>query len=1020
MSEKILDAIIQLLAISAHLDGVTIQEKNIIRKFLAEQISEDHIGQYMHKFDVFAARAEKINAFQIFKAINSELTQQQKVVVIANLLDLTVSDGTVSNAEAEYADTVAQAFNFEDAEYQLIKRFIISPELNDFDPEQVVFIDNDIFKKDNVAYKHIFREKIEGKIAVLRIPSLETYLLRYESGKSNIYLNGIALRNHQTYIFPTGSSLRSDKNDPIYYSDVVTLFLNEHRNEKLSFEVKNLTYRFSSNKIALHDINLSEESGKLVGFMGASGSGKSTLLNVLNGNYVPSQGKVLINGIDIHKDQKRIEGLIGYVPQDDLLIEELTVFQNLYYAAKLCFSHYSEEQLDALVLKTLQNLGLSETKDLKVGNVMQKTISGGQRKRLNIGLELLREPAVLFVDEPTSGLSSLDSENIMDLLKELSLRGKLIFVVIHQPSSDIFKMFDKLFILDVGGFPIYYGNPVEAIVYFKTMAHFVDKEEGSCVECGNVNPEQIFSIIETKVVNEYGRLTTKRKVSPRKWNDNFKSKIILPEIKPNLEEPVKTLKIPSRIKQSTIYFTRDVLAKLSNTQYLTINLLEAPILALILAYIVRFHNTDESLGEIGYNFNENMNIIAFIFMGVIISVFIGLTVSAEEIIKDAKINKREAFLNLSRNSYLTAKIAILFGFSAIQTFCFVLVGHWVLDINGMFCTYWAVFFSCACFANVLGLNISATFNSVITIYIIIPILLIPQLILGGVVVNFDEINPSVSSQDKVPVVGDIMASRWGFEAIVVSQFKDNEYEKMFYQYDKKLAEAEYMKVYYLPALESKLAYSFSNLKIDSLKNDVDAKLRVLRNEFKFEKKTQFSGVFADNEKLTRENLTKEIHDKTKKYLQELQITYIKSYNKIADEKDKLMARLTQTPAQKKVFQELKKRYSNEKLEQLVKNTADATRLLVSQDRIIQKINPIYFTATPEDYFSFRTHFFAPKKHFMGRYYDTLYFNIIVIWVMSLLLYVTLYFELFKKILDNISAIIDWTKLQKQRKKKLGK
>jgi ABC-type multidrug transport system ATPase subunit len=127
---------------------------------------------------------------------------------------------------------------------------------------------------------------------------------------------------------------------------------------------------------------------------------------------------------------------------------------------------------------------------------MNKKISGGQRKRLNCGLELIREPSVLFVDEPTSGLSSRDSENIMDLLKELALKGKLIFVVIHQPSSEIFKMFDKLMITDTGGYPIYHGNPLDAIVYFKTAVQAINQSESECTRCGNVNPEQIFNIIE--------------------------------------------------------------------------------------------------------------------------------------------------------------------------------------------------------------------------------------------------------------------------------------------------------------------------------------------------------------------------------------------------------------------------------------------------------------------------------------------------------------------------------------------
>ncbi len=173
--------------------------------------------------------------------------------------------------------------------------------------------------------------------------------------------------------------------------------------------------------------------------MGGSGAGKSTLLNVLNGVEVPSAGEVLINGKNIHKDKDAVKGVIGHVTQDDLLIEELTVYQNLFYNAKLCFGNLTDEEIGKKCHSLLADLGLSETRDLKVGSPLEKTISGGQRKRLNIGLELIREPSVLYVDEPTSGLSSRDSENIMDLLKELALKGTLIFVVIHQPSSDISK-----------------------------------------------------------------------------------------------------------------------------------------------------------------------------------------------------------------------------------------------------------------------------------------------------------------------------------------------------------------------------------------------------------------------------------------------------------------------------------------------------------------------------------------------------------------------------------------------------
>ena len=307
-----------------------------------------------------------------------------------------------------------------------------------------------------------------------------------------------------------------------------------------------------------YDFTFKEEF-RLVGIMGGSGSGKSTLLNVLNGNYPPSSGEIKINGIGLYESPKLLEGVIGFVPQDDLLIEELSVFENLYYNAKLCFGNYEDDKLIELVNEVLISIGLFEAKDLKVGNPLSKTISGGQRKRLNIALELIREPSILFVDEPTSGLSSNDSEIIMDLLKVLALKGKLIFVVIHQPSSEIYKMFDQLIILDVGGYPIYKGDPVDAVVYFKKLINHVNADESECETCGNVNPEQIFNIIDMKVVDEYGEFTGNRKVSPLEWNKHYQ-KLINPKTNENKKQkiPDSIFKIPSLLKQFGIFFIRDI------------------------------------------------------------------------------------------------------------------------------------------------------------------------------------------------------------------------------------------------------------------------------------------------------------------------------------------------------------------------------------------------------------------------------------------------------------------------------
>ena len=434
---------------------------------------------------------------------------------------------------------------------------------------------------------------------------------------------------------------------------------------------------------------------------------------------------------------------------------------------------------------------------------MHKTISGGQRKRVNIGLELLREPTILFVDEPTSGLSSRDSENIMDLLKELSLRGKMIFVVIHQPSSDIYKMFDALIILDVGGFQIYYGNPVEAINYFQEIINAATRTPGACPECGNINPEQIFNIIETRVVNEFGRFTNTRKISPGQWYQYFKQRIKIPRIE-EVKTPLPvTQKIPNWLSQFFVFVKRDVLSKLANKQYLIVNLSISPMLALFMAYFVKYYDV---IGVNGgdYTFSKNSNIPVYFFMSVVVALFVGLIVSAEEIFRDRKIRKREAFLHLSNSSYLGSKIFILFGLSAIQTLSFLVVGNLILEIPLSEFHYWIILFSCSCFANVLGLNISSAFDSAVTIYILIPVLVIPQLMMSGVVIPFDKFNPSVGKPDGIPIIGETMASRWAYEAFMVTQFKDNPYEKIFYDLDQRDGQARRKGMWVIPRLETQL------------------------------------------------------------------------------------------------------------------------------------------------------------------------------------------------------------------------
>ncbi len=1004
MSEPVLKAILRLFAIVAKEDTVTQQERDYVLAFLHDHLGRKAVMENISFFDDYArdlSEDQEKNVRELCVEINREVTQKQKAVVLLELMSVVLADGRISEQENQYAKLIGSHLNMTASDIDLMTHYIMGEHRDNCHSDKILIIDS-IADEPKVC-KHIYRQKLTGTIAILYLEASDLYFFKY-IGHEDIYLNGVPQKSSNINPLAHGSSIRWEGADPVYFGEILSRFKKQNKEARTTFEAKNISFQFKNGRLGLRHVNISEESGNLIALMGASGAGKSTLLQVLNGSEKSTDGQVLINSIDIHRNPAKVKGVFGFVPQDDLLIEDLTVYQNLYFAAKLCFNNLSEVEIKNLVHKTLDDLGLLETKDLKVGSPLRKTISGGQRKRLNIGLELLREPAVLFVDEPTSGLSSRDSENIIDLLKELALKGKLVFAVIHQPSSDIFKMFDRLVILDTGGYQIYYGNPVDAVTYFKQNINLVNSDQGECPECGNVNPEQIFNIIETKVIDEFGNFTNERKILPEQWNSFFKEKIKPPVVSPSTEPAQSTLFLPGWIKQIQLFGLRDLLSKLSNRQYLAINLLEAPLLAFILAFITRYYNTGDAF-HVGYVFAKNVNLPAYLFMSVIVALFMGLTVSAEEIIRDQKILKREALLQLSRSSYLISKMGILFIISAVQTLLFVLVASYVLEINGMLLIHWGILFSVSCFANMVGLNISSAFNSAVTIYILIPILLIPQLILSGVVVKFDKLNPLIGNSETVPAVGDMMASRWAFEASMVAQFKDNPYEQEFYDLDKTMAESDYKRIYYIPTLESKL--DFVNLNYWNKEADpaeVASKLTLLQQEIELELTDIGRQHFLEVALLKSGQYDSAVYAKTRQFFVVLKQYYTNRAKAASSRKENKIAEMSESLGSRQAFDTYADSYQNEAVGMLVKNQDEPVRIIEAQGKLVQKIYPIFKEPNPDHYIDFDAQFYLPFKHFMSANIDTLYFNLAVIWLMSITLYVTLYYDVLRKIITGFENI----------------
>ena len=1015
MSDPILKALMRLFAliIDIHEEKeITESERSIVRSFLARHLNSDLTRKYLTVFEEYLdyyhrdnperdslqdRKRTSLNSMRILgicEEINKELEQKQKIFVIIQLTEFISLDKKVTQKELEFLVSVAAAFNIPENDFQNILNFITRP-VSDIPDKGMVLIINNRETGDYPDIKHMCRQKLAGEILFLKIPSTLTYIMRYQ-GDDDLYLNGQNIFPGMTYTFDRGSSVRNSSINAIYYYDVIGKFSDKGSKAKISLTAHNVIFKFKKSNKGIQGLSITEESGRLVGIMGGSGVGKSTLLNVLNGNLEPQQGKVLINGYNIYneKEKKELTGVIGYVPQDDLLIEELSVFQNLYYNARLCINDFSDEKIRMTVNQVIEDLDLQDIRDLKVGNPLKKIISGGQRKRVNIALELIREPSLLFVDEPTSGLSSVDSEAVMNLLKEQTNKGKLVIVNIHQPSSDVYKMFDRMIILDRGGYPVYYGNPTEAIVYFKTRSHHVNPEEDQCTKCGTVNPDQILQIVEAKVVNEHGKLTRTRKVAPREWFEIFRE-----HADPGTEKPIKEkipenyYGIPGKMKQLSIFLTRDLLSKLTNRQYLVINLLEAPLLAIILGFLTKYVSGLPGRPD-AYAFIYNENLPAYLFMSVVVALFLGMIISSEEIIRDRKILQRESFLNLSRLSYLNSKILIMFLLSSIQMICYVMIGNFILDIKGMTLPYWLVLFSASCFANMLGLNISSGFNSVITIYILVPVLLIPQLLLGGVIVKFDKLNKSLTSYEYVPMVGDLMASRWAYEALAVHQFKNNQFQQNYYPTDLLLSQSIYQKEL-ADALQKRLNNAYFNHQKNSNPDQVSANLDLLRNELSILGRKDPSEPIEAMANLTPARFDSAVYQNLFDYFDNMKSQSLRLRSNAIQQKEEITAALIHDLNGEQAYLKLKNNHDNESLAEMVLNKRELTRILEHDNRLLRKFEPIYMIPTS----SFgRAQFYAPVKIIGSKTMDTLWFNIMVIWVMSAVLYLTLYFDVIRKML----------------------
>jgi ABC transport system ATP-binding/permease protein len=555
----------------------------------------------------------------------------------------------------------------------------------------------------------------------------------------------------------------------------------------------------SEMKTLLDHVSFKALPGDLIALMGPSGAGKTTLLLTLNGYTPPTAGQVRINGEDLYAIYDALRGSIGYVPQDDIVHPELTVWEAVRYSARMRLPpDYSEEEIDKRVSITLSQLGLESVAHLQIGRPEKKILSGCQRKRVNIAMELVTDPVILFLDEPTSGLAADDTTALVSLLAQLANQtGKTIITTIHQPAKDEYEKFNLALIMGPGGIPMYYGPSTDGYKFFGALLEKQGKP--NTID----NPRDMFDMLNQREKPIYEAMRAKDPQSPRfaarqqaarEWNQEFlsQSNPIFQKmysgrraVGVGSQQPGVPGKKPATSGQFGLLVSRYMKTKLRDVSGTAIMLLQAPIIGLLLAAVfggqksaipywclgalqdisTRSGGSTNSTGDVLHNMQTTSDNSAAIFFLVVAAAWFGTSNAAREIVSERAIYVRERMVNLKLANYVMSKFVLLSLFCTIQCTVLLAIAFFALGFSGgpvAFGIQLLTLIVTAMTSAATGLLLSTMVASSEAAMALTPIALIPQIVLGGMMVPMTTV-PWL----QWPMM--LMPARWGFQGAVAQE-----------------------------------------------------------------------------------------------------------------------------------------------------------------------------------------------------------------------------------------------------------
>ncbi|MGC9343833.1 MAG: ABC transporter permease, partial [Bacteroidales bacterium] len=569
----------------------------------------------------------------------------------------------------------------------------------------------------------------------------------------------------------------------------------------------------------------------------------------------PVQGKLYINGTDMVENSYRLKSVTAYVSQSSIEFPDLTVYENLLYQAHLTIGNLKTEDISRRIDETLEKLSLTSIKHVKAGTTVDHRISDFQRICLRIAIEMIRNPYILFLDEPLSGLSFSDTKRLLSILKEETQKGKLVILTSQLPTSEIYNMFDKIWLIDSDGYMIYNGPPGGSLGFFRNTGLLPYCYIQSKTEL--VSAEDVVKIVETKKIQTDGTVSEERQVAPGTWYDAWRAESEGEfekedsEIKPI---PVYSSGLPGIEKQFLVYLIRNFRIKWKNLRFLIYNFLGVPLAGVLIALVTRLTIDDQ------YIFSENSFLPLFLFLGVNLILLTSMFMGSEEIFNEKNQVKRDLSFNLSHFSYQNAKILYIFIISFIQSLLFTYFTNLILEIHEQTIRFLLVYFSVAASGNLIALSLSESIKKLNSIFIIIPFFIIPNLLFAGYLIPFNQEGLSKNFEDPVPVIAEFTPTRWAFEALVVEQYKNNPYNRYFFNEEKKLYQSNYLLNNLLPFLTEELNKSQYFKYIEPDPDSLDKSLSIISEEFSYLPENENIAPFENLARLNSESFDTTLYD----------------------------------------------------------------------------------------------------------------------------------------------------------------